>query len=265
MSDGKKTQKRTYKRKTYRKKNIIAKDVKKEVSKQLSNIVEKRVYRLITKHELGQYKYDGTNYQSCHAIGNPVPATKVGAAELDRIGKKLTLSSIKINLHAINTSLQSAPVRFKTYVVQVKTGYQYDNTSLFMADFLYGNTMINDLNIGVVSEPIYDYFSMRNTPLMYKFKVLKSKTWTMHGDTVTGQNQQGETSFGLKNINLKLRYDSDSTTIRVDPSEGQLLVLTVCDRGNFGPNNGSLDSVVDNTAGTGYYLYHSYQVYVTDN
>ena len=131
---------------------------------------EKKRYQFMpnTNALVGQVNINASG----HFIEDITPVINQGTTEGSRVGNSVKMSGTfgRIVLRNNASPGQTAPVRFRHYIISVK-GDPYTSMSNLLADFLSPNRYLQSYN----SVDIYDFNSERNPQNMSKFKVLRNK------------------------------------------------------------------------------------------
>lgn len=190
------------------------------------------------------------------------PVLPQGVGDQQRIGNSVKLFSAFYKLNFRNgtggVGTQSAPVKLKWYLIEVKG--EIKTPVALVQDLFLPNQWLLAYN---PLTPIYDTNSYMNPLTKSKYKIHRSGTKMISGDTVANQSQQRSLNIKMKYNNYHVKYSADGSNV---VESGQLILVVLSSRGNSDPAVVStLTGVIDTAVSTGMLVDRSYLSYIIDN
>lgn len=198
--------------------------------KRLINVEKKRyVYSPNSQASLGQL-FGNANGYLCEDI---TPVMGVGAGVGQRNGSSIKLTGMYMKLQLYHLANASQPIKCRFMLFHVP-GQPISPVSAEITKYLNPNQWLAQYNVGT---SIYDYNSLKNPDYMGQVKLMKTKTFTVSKDSLSGQIVVKDIIVKMK-LNHHVRFDADTTNV----SGGQWFYCIVADCGNI--HNASASTLI---------------------
>lgn len=188
------------------------------------------------------------------------PTPQQGTTSITRTGNSIKLCSSFYQFQFSQLAQCTSPVKVRIIIFKAK-GQVYSNVATAISNLLSLNPFV--LNGG--SPAIVDYNSSYNPDFYGQFEIIKEKKLTVKPDQFSGQNTITDIKFGLKYNRGKghhIRYTVDGNAI---PSEGQIMMVMLCDNGNATTTASTLSNALNTGASTGLNMNQNIIHYFYDN
>lgn len=178
------------------------------------------------------------------------PTPSIGTGYGGREGSSILLKSMYMACQATGQASQSSRIKGKIYIVMTKGGDAFD-----MTQFLQYNPFVYAQD----SVAVYDLESARNPDFFKKYKVIRSKRFTLIPDAQSGNISTSVFKVGLKfKKGLHIRYQGNGNTA----TGVRLFAVVVADSGNVGGSTSTLHVPVTAATTGGTLAYNSIAYYI---
>lgn len=220
---------------------------------------EKKRYNIVNSGAVAIGQVVGN--ASGHVCFDITPTPSQSNTISGRSGSSLKLTTAFMKFQFNQLANANHPARLKIHIIQVLGSPQL--VANIPNQFYQGNKWIATNNAG--SPQIYDFASERNPDYYGQYKVLRTKTFTIQPDSLSGQTMLKDIQMKMKFNKGKghhIRYNADTNTV----ANGQIVCLITCDSGNASASTSStLAGVQIQGTNTAYGLNYDMVHYYFDN
>lgn len=238
----------------------VAKDVM--MLKNVLNPEKKRLNTFVNYRPAAQVYNSSNGMNTAGSIIDITPVLPVGTGYSDRNGASVKLHSTHMRFQFLQQFDTNNAIRVKIVIIQVKGSPITTGLQAYCESILQPNPFVQSSTAGVVCT---DYFSQFNPDKFSTFNIIAQKKFTVLNDAISAQNMTKDVSIGIKYNRGKgthLRWDKNSSTL----TNGQLIMMVLCDRGNCGSAVGTnWSGNLDNIADSGLLFQYNKMDYYYDN
>ncbi len=183
----------------------------------------------------------------------PIPAE--GITYNTRNGASIKMVSWHCKFQITQQSATQHPMKIKVLFFSVKESVIAPAT--FLLSYFEKNSFVNGGNT------IVDYNSDINPDNYKKYRLVKSYNMTLQPDPLATTTMIKTFNMGMKyKSGVHVRFDGDTTT----PTNGQLLMVVLCDSGNLSTSTAStLTNIPLSAVNTGASLLYDFKAFYVDN
>ncbi len=183
------------------------------------------------------------------------PTPSEGITYSSRNGASIKMTSWYAKFQITQQSATQHPMRIKLMFFHVKESVIAPAT--FLLSYFNYNSFVGGGNT------IIDYNSDVNPDNFKKYTLIRTHNLTLQPDPLASTTMLKTFSVGMKyKKGIHVRFDGDTNTV----TNGQLLMVVLCDSGNLSTSTAStLSNIPLTAASTGASMLYDYRAYYVDN